>query len=435
MMKHIIKFFKKAVYTALFVISLSSNSYAKKIVFYLDPASLPTLHMLMHLVKNSDDKDTTRVLAMKSFFDPDYLKKQFHNIHLLECADKFCSQKEMKQILETELSKLSNGEKLEVELHSNLHQAYGLTNSIISTLAKNKNKMQIKSIDLYSDGSAEYVELYNLKNKNVDLKQDIKESEIALKKYLVTGRTSLSISATSGYIFHKFFPTKYHLLIPQYLDDPYFKPLKDYLGNRASGFDYNQINQLSQEKKKMYFRLVGLTPKIRELFANNQPKFILTGTTFNQPDLLKFAKLDKVFGSTTNYFCNQHLNILENFINPKGALYLGDKTKYKIYFKGHPRGNEINECILDRAKNITNIPAKVSFEVLQMAGLLTDKDKVGGIASSLYFNLSPSMITDIVFKDEARAEYIPVMQSVGLVKQSQMYNWEDLPKLIDFTVK
>lgn len=151
-----------------------------------------------------------------------------------------------------------------------------------------------------------------------------------------------------------------------------FTTTKRIFSGKLSKMDWTAYQQLTPEQQAFYLTLVGFNDEVKQSLEVQQAKFIFTGTTTWEGNT-----------DVREYYAQQQLNLLNHFTQAEGDLFIGDH--YKIYFKGHPRGGEINDYILNNAKNITNIPANISFEVLMMTGLLPDK--VGGVASSLYFSL------------------------------------------------
>nr|WP_276516366.1 hypothetical protein [Shewanella sairae] len=96
--------------------------------------------------------------------------------------------------------------------------------------------------------------------------------------------------------------------------------------------------------------------------------------------------------------------------------------------------NVINNMILNAFKDMINIPASISFEVLMMTGSLPDK--VAGIASSLYFTIPADKVDFIVFtsseditdREEAlKSPLVQVMMTLGIVEEESVQFWSDLP--------
>ncbi|TLS74668.1 hypothetical protein [Photobacterium damselae] len=137
-------------------------------------------------------------------------------------------------------------------------------------------------------------------------------------------------------------------------------------------------------------------------------------------------------GETKEYYAQQQVNVINNAINDTSPYYLGED--YDLFFKGHPAGGIINDIILGNFPDMINIPAKISFEVLMMTGMLPDT--VAGIASSLYFTIPADKVNFIVFtssdtitdREEAlKSPLVQVMLTLGIVKEKDVLFWADLP--------
>ncbi|MGR6649969.1 sialyltransferase, partial [Avibacterium paragallinarum] len=127
--------------------------------------------------------------------------------------------------------------------------------------------------------------------------------------------------------------------------------------------------------------------------------------------------------------------ILESFIKPNGKFYLGDDIK--IFFKGHPKGDDINDYIISKT-GAEKIPANIPFEVLMMTNSLPDY--VGGIMSTVYFSLSPKNIDKVIFlgsekiknENDAKSQTLSkLMLMLNVITPEQIF-FEEMPNPINF---
>ncbi|HDR1022290.1 TPA: sialyltransferase [Pasteurella multocida] len=394
---------------------LSITSWSKTVTIYLDPASLPALNQLMHFTQESEDKETPRIFGLSRFKLPEEITAQYKNIHFVEIKDHSPST-EIFTILD------QYPEKLELDLHINAAHSIKLFQPILAYRFKHPDRISIKSLNLYDDGTMEYVDLE--KEETKDIQSAIKKAEKQLSSYLLTGKIRFANPTIARYVWQSQYPVKYHFLSTEYFEKAEFlQPLKSYLAGNYQKMDWSAYEKLTPEKQAFYLKLVGFNDEIKPLFDTPQPKFIFTGTTTWE------GKTD-----VREYYAQQQLNLLKHFIQTEGDLFIGEQ--YKVYFKGHPRGGDINEYILQHTKDITNIPANISFEILMMTGLLPDK--VGGVASSLYFSLPKEKISHIIFtsnkkiksKEDALNDlYVRVMLRLGMIDESQIIFWDSLKQL------
>ncbi|HII3712664.1 TPA: sialyltransferase [Pasteurella multocida] len=393
----------------------STPSWSKTITLYLDPASLPALNQLMDFTQNNEDKTHPRIFGLSRFKIPDNIITQYQNIHFVELKDNRPTE-----ALFTILDQYPDN--IELDIHLNIAHSVQLIRPILAYRFKHLDRVSIQRLNLYDDGSMEYVDLE--KEENKDISAEIKQAEKQLSHYLLTGKIKFDNPTIARYVWQSAFPVKYHFLNTDYFEKTEFlQPLKEYLAENYQKMDWTAYQQLTPEQQAFYLTLVGFNDEVKQSLEVQQAKFIFTGTTTWEGNT-----------DVREYYAQQQLNLLNLFTQAEGDLFIGDH--YKIYFKGHPRGSEINDYILNNAKNITNIPANISFEVLMMTGLLPDK--VGGVASSLYFSLPKEKISHIIFtsnkqvkseEDALNNPYVKVMRRLGIIDESQVIFWDSLKQL------
>ncbi|MCW9718047.1 hypothetical protein [Avibacterium sp. 21-599] len=393
---------------------ISFQGWSKKLEVYLDYASLPSLNMIFDLVEKKDDLEVEKVVGFERFNLGNDKLQYFPK-------DKLSFYPVSLQNIEPFSNKLFNtikdsSDKVDLVIHTNLdHSLFSLL-SIWKKLEPLKDKFEITKLYLYDDGSMNYKKLYE--NRNKDISTILQSSYQNLGEHLRTyNRDIQDLHSLSRYTWHKFFPTEYILLRPDYLSiDVKMKPLKDYLSDHVSTMNWERFNQLTQEEKNLFLKIVNFNEEIYNKLKNNnlnQKTFIFTGTTTwfeDQNERLKNAKLQT--------------KILNKFLDKNGEFYLGDDIK--VYFKGHPKGGDINEYILQET-GAENIPANIPFEVLIMTDTLPDF--VGGIMSSVYFSLPTKNISKVVFlssekiknEQDARSEILSqLMLMLGIIKPEQI---------------
>lgn len=394
------------------------NVVAPTLELYIDNASLPTLHQLMHIIESYEENLTrTRFISWGRVSITDEQVRDMLNISTFPLVSNNTSQK----LVDAVKSYAQSKNRLNIEIYSNTTHALKNIKPIISSLSGNPN-VNIAEINLYDDGSAEYINLYNW--KNTPNKIDALNADLLVMKDYVEGYSTQSPSyMSSRYNWHKLYDTEYHFLRADYLTiEPNLNDLRDYLGNSLEQMDWGKFEQLSKAKQQLFLSIVGFDKdSLEKSYANSPNKnFVFTGTT------------TWAGNETREFYAKQQINVINNAINETSPLYLGEE--YDLFFKGHPRGGDINNMILNAFKDMINIPASISFEVLMMTGSLPDK--VAGIASSLYFTIPAEKVDFIVFtssdditdREEAlKSPLVQVMMKLGIVEKQAVQFWSDLP--------
>lgn len=384
---------------------------------YVDHASLPSLQQLMHIIQNKNvHLQNERFISWGriSLTQDNEKKLNAHSYNL-------DGNNTSKEIVDAINDYVDLHNRVNLELHSNTVGSPNNLSPIIRELVNKKN-VNISLINLYDDGSADYIGLYNWKDK-LDKIEILKNSLLIQKDYL-NGVSSTKVEGVDGvYNWHKLYNTNYYFLRKDYLTvEPKLHDFKEYLGDSLKQMSWDAFSQLSNDDKELFLNIVGFDKeKLQQEYQQSElPNFVFTGTT------------TWAGGETKEYYAQQQVNVVNNAINETSPYYLG--REHDLFFKGHPRGGIINDIILGSFNNMIDIPAKVSFEVLMMTGMLPDT--VGGIASSLYFTIPADKVNFIVFtssdtitdrEDALKSPLVQVMMTLGIVKEKDVLFWSDLP--------
>lgn len=385
---------------------------------YVDHASLPSLQQLMHIitVKNKY-KQNKRFVSWARIVMNNIQAKEL-NVEIFPLsAQNGTSQEMIDAIKDYAISK----NRLNLELSTNTNGSMFNLSPIIKEMS-DYNNIKISKINLFDDGSLEYVRLYNWKDtegKIITLDNNI----VVNKNYLENNSAEQPTGIYANYNWHKLYETNYYFLRKDYLTvEPKLHDLREYLGGSLKQMSWDTFSQLSKGDKELFLNIVGFDQeKLQQEYQQSElPNFVFTGTT------------TWAGGKTKEYYAEQQVNVVNNAINETSPYYLG--REYDLFFKGHPRGGIINDIILGSFNNMIDIPAKISFEVLMMTGMLPDT--VGGIASSLYFTLPAEKVSFIVFtssdtitdrEDALKSPLVQVMMTLGIVKEKDVLFWSDLP--------
>lgn len=363
-----------------FLSTISSFSFAKKVVLYIDQATLPMMQQVMHFVQHQDPENAygfafSRVNLNPELFThlPDHhlsnMKEdeyKFFNNFLLELFEKY-------------------KESLELEIHSNL--LWSLRNIIpLIKLTKENPNIVIKQLYLYDEGGAEYELLESYRDK--DINQELINQGKILASFIQTGEQPKDSSQLIRYIFSNHYPTNYLFLKPNYINqEAFLAPLREIFSKNKAEinlFDFNQFNNLSPEKQKQYFSYLNINSSKIPTFSENNKNVIFIGT-----NPLGF---DRSIDTASKF----QINLIKHYLDKNNPLYVGDNAKF--FFKGHPSGTEVNQNIAKAFPNISVIPPEVPFEILLMMNAKIDL--VTGMNSSVFFNFPSEKIGAIFFTDK-----------------------------------
>ncbi|MCG9962551.1 hypothetical protein [Shewanella cutis] len=400
-----------------YVKSYDVTVVAPTVEVYIDHASLPTLQQLMHMVEEHDKDDTTKRFVSwervkLSETAQDILNAKFFNIVNNNISTQF---------IDAIVNYAKNKNRVNVKLFSNTAVSITNLSPIIKALKSSANAT-ISKINLYDDGSFEYMDLYSWKES--DSKIELLDRDSILLKSYLDGESDVRPQAMSArYNWHRIYNVNYNFLRKDYLDvEPKLNDFREYLGDSLTQMQWDQFSKMPLYKQKLLLSIVGFDKaKLQSQYdSSSLPNFVFTGTT------------TWAGGETREFYAKQQVNVINNAINETSPYYLG--RDYDLFFKGHPRGEDINDYIISSFEDITNIPASVSFELLLMTGMIPDK--VAGVASSLYFTIPADNVDFIVFtsseditdREEAlKSPLVQVMMKLNIVKEDNVLFWSDLP--------
>lgn len=392
------------------------NITAPTVSVYVDHASLPTLQQLAIIIDDKNGYENKKFVSWGRVNIPDDIANKL-NIVKVSLSGNNTSQELIDLLYDYSLKT----NRFKLILFTNTAHA---TNNIkdIVKLSNERSNVQIGRIELFDDGSAEYIDLYGWK-PYLDKAYDLNMAADSFEQYVNGLSNDINTYGVAGrYSLSKNYPVKYHFLRADYLDvEPDLSVLKEFLGGSVSQMKWDYIDNFDEEQKQLFYHSVGLKPEELEAEYNKKDNdnFIFTGTT------------TWAGGETREFYAQQQINVLKNAVLDSGDLYLG--KQYDLFFKGHPAGNDINTMILNGFPEMYDIKSSISFEVLMMAGLLPQK--VGGIASSLYFSLPSEKIDFLVFtsskdvtdREEAmKSSLVQVMLKLNIIKEEQVKFWSDL---------
>ncbi|MFM4865216.1 hypothetical protein [Aeromonas caviae] len=384
---------------------------------YIDHASLPTLQQLMHIVRVYDKNNTTQRFVSWARIKLTEKAKDDLNIKTFPLKGNNTSP----ELISAISNYIENMNRVNVQIFSNTAHSFSNISPIIRSLSSLDNA-KITKIELSDDGSAEYMNLFSWKNTANKLEQLTSGSKV-LSDYLDGQSDIVPEYPSSIYGWHKLYNADYLFLRKDYLDvEGDLHELRDYLGGSLKQMAWDQFSTMSSDKQKLLLSIVGFDKAEIEQQYNSSPlpNFIFTGTTTWSG------------GETREFYAKQQVNVINNAINETSPYYIGEDVD--LFFKGHPRGGDINDYIVNSFSDIKSIPSNISFEILMMTGMLPDK--IAGIASSLYFTIPGDKVDFIVFTStddiadrEAalKSPLVQVMLKLNIVKESNILFWSDLP--------
>lgn len=401
-----------------YVTKIILNVVSPSLEVYVDHASLPTLQQIMDIIKSEEENPTTQRYIAWGRIHPTAEQMKELNITSFVLESNHTTSELVQAIVKQAQTK----HRLNVKLSSNTaHSYYNLT-PILKAL-NTFNNVTVTNIDLYDDGSAEYVNLYNWRNVenkiyNLQLGKDSLEDVISGVTDNFSGSAMSSI-----YNWQQLYPTKYHFLRKDYLTlETSLHELRDYLGDSLKQMRWDGFKKFNITQQELFLSIVGFDKQKlqNEYNSSDLPNFVFTGTTIWAGD------------HEREYYAQQQINVINNAINESSPYYLG--KDYDLFFKGHPGGGIINTLIMKNFPTMIDIPSKISFEVLMMTDMLPDA--VAGMASSLYFTIPSDKIQFIVFTSSdtitdretaLKSPLVQVMIKLGIVKEENVLFWADLP--------
>ncbi len=279
--------------------------------------------------------------------------------------------------------------------------------------------VEINKLELIDDGSSEYQKMFYWQRLSFDEQtRDLTKGLKNLKSYL-RGSDNKLLRLLSGHSYklprrlsslmnwHRLFPTTYHMLRMDYLNKPELHQLKLHLDNNTQQIRWNYIadNLFDDEQQSLFYQLLGLSQAEQQQLKTGRQQ---------QHDFM-FIGVD-----SSNASSELHINVITDSRQESGVI--PTITAKKILFKGHPFA-DFNQTIVD-AHQMDEMPAMIPFETLIMTGNLPQK--VGGMASSLYFSLPKNYhIEYIVFsgskQDLQEHALLQIMLYLKVISPEKVY--------------
>nr|BAJ07170.1 sialyltransferase-tamavidin 2 fusion protein [synthetic construct] len=401
-----------------YITKVTLNVVAPSLEVYVDHASLPTLQQLMDIIKSEEENPTAqRYIAWGRIVPTDEQMKEL-NITSFALINNHTPADLVQEIVKQAQTK----HRLNVKLSSNTAHSFDNLVPILKEL-NSFNNVTVTNIDLYDDGSAEYVNLYNWRD-TLNKTDNLKIGKDYLEDVINGINEDTSNTGTSSvYNWQKLYPANYHFLRKDYLTlEPSLHELRDYIGDSLKQMQWDGFKKFNSKQQELFLSIVNFDKQKlqNEYNSSNLPNFVFTGTTVWAGN------------HEREYYAKQQINVINNAINESSPHYLGNS--YDLFFKGHPGGGIINTLIMQNYPSMVDIPSKISFEVLMMTDMLPDA--VAGIASSLYFTIPAEKIKFIVFtstetitdrETALRSPLVQVMIKLGIVKEENVLFWADLP--------
>lgn len=402
---------------------LSSLAEAKKVVLYMDHATSPMMQQLMHFAEHSQEKDTAFAFDFNRLEIKPEMLAHLPDVHIAPKSDKV----EFNPYLQELLKKYPEG--LELELHSNLYLSYSNIKDIITFISQNPN-VKINHLYLYDDGSIEYEQFEKIREEPIAerLKEQSRIFGDFVHKQIDPQTQSTNYDYLLRHTYPAFFPTTYIYLRPDYIEqEAFLQPLRDFYQKHnatITSTDPKRFSQLTPEQQDFYLKLINTDRAILNDFTDKQPNYVFIGTNqnaFEPADIQLAAK--------------HQANLLKHYVDPKGKFYVGDNVK--VFYKGHPAAKEINQIVMEKVPNVTEIPAHVSFGTLVM--LNADIDYVMGMQSTIFLSLSKEQVGEQFFTDKFgktreelfNAPLVKIFQKLNNLPEEKIQKVEDLPMLVD----
>ncbi len=374
------------------------NNQLHEYNIYVVNGTLPTLIISLDMVK---DRDVPSYLyyARESTLDTEIIKEYFPEIKLSKHIGNYAS---IQEDLYLEIKKyVREIYEKDPEAHFNfiVDEYRGwLEFPVFIEQGIKENQYSVK---YYSDGTLSYVAKYDILKKNsYQLFKEEKESYFQLMKDVQAGKYKCNLKCdylinekigdTEGLMDYNF-DANYVLLAPlrdnveYYLQYPELIKFKDKkIEQEMKKANYKKMNvtekfnELTEEEKEIFFKLIGLNKKdFDEKYFNseNEKYLIITGS---KPF---YGKYDK----------KKFIELMNEVVKEYGE-------DYKLLYKPHPTALPTKEQgkIL-KEFDITILPGQIPMEAISF---VYNDLKLGGYPSSLYMNVD-SNSTLFFFEDSA----------------------------------
>lgn len=394
----------------------------QNVEIYLDYATIPSLNYFFHFIHNYQDYDSIRLFGLSRFSISEKIismypkdKIFFEKIHDGK-QDKF--NECFKQIA------INSDKKLKVNIHLNLAHAFKMIIPLLSIYFQNKNKFYNLELFFYDDGSEGIMNLYNLLSKP-HLEESITYNIEQFKNFEEKQSFSIKENTIARYLWGFFKKSHYYLLNTEILKNKKLLFLKSKIEN-LNNIDFEQYDKFNETQKDLLLEILNIPYSTIQIYKNifsNFKTFIFVGTT--------------IFNQTQKFIYdieNAHINAIKQITTKSGALFK-NKNDYLIYYKGHPNATVMNQKIEKEFRHLNIIPSNIPMEILYFLGI--KPTQIGGFASTSYFNIEKSIISDLIFitsKDiknennfllEDQLTLMNIFKELDYISNEQIYFYQD----------
>lgn len=394
----------------------------QNVEIYLDYATIPSLNYFFHFVENYQDKDTIRLFGLGRFAISQKVTSKFPEGKIFFETAKVGEQDKFNQVFYNIVSNAKN--KLRVNLHLNLFHSLQMLVPLLRIYFKFKDQFKSFHLFFYDDGSEGCATLYSL-NKNDKLDHIVYNQKQKLVEFKDTLNLNILNNDVLRYLWNNVLPSHYYLLETSLLEKHNLSSLKqEGLTGNVSKISFGNYAHFNDEQKSLLFDMLGidhnLENQIHHILGSHKT-FLFTGTTIFDSNDETDSLLAKMHINAINYFINKNIDDFEE--------------NYLFLYKGHPNAEKINKFVRDTFKNMIFIPSELSFEILYLLGLRPTK--MGGFASSSYFNLNSDMISDLIFLSSPHEqerqknrlfniqyELAEVLKELGYIENKQIHYYQ-----------
>lgn len=387
-----------------------------KIEVFIDPATLPTMNFFMRFAESFEDKNIIRLFGLQRYDIPESIKERYSEGKVKSCLINVNDFKSIHSLFEKTVIENNN---IELTIFLNVSYSFHSFIPIWNIYCEHRERFLSINLELYDEGSLGVYELNRLSESNVNLTHLDSGRINSIGDLFKTENINLV-----SYLWGKILPAKYHFLNSSYLENnPKLLPLKNAI-SEYKNIDFSRYNRLTSSQKSFFLSLFGITEntinELIELFTKNKT-FLFIGTVIFDEE-------------QTMLMWNVHLQLLREYLSKSGKYYLGNDD-YKIIYKAHP-ATEFENIIKKVYPEVEFIPSDIPLELLFMLGLMPDK--IGGFASSSYFSIPPSHISDVTFitkRDENERNQLEhyrqqyrlrnIFIELGLLTESQAHFYDE----------
>ncbi|MGY4675923.1 glycosyltransferase family 52, partial [Ursidibacter arcticus] len=277
--------------------------------------------------------------------------------------------------------------KFNFTFHLNLSHSWKLFTPLLQIMNSHQDRVLSVKVHLYDDGSEGAINLYKLRKSKIDINPKILE----VREITNIHQLNALDNEIKVYLWDLFYDAEYHFLEIKELFSDELKPLLEMIPYHHK-IDLNRFSKLSEEDRNIYLKVINISSDmiklIEELKSDNV--FLFTGTTvFNNTE------------SVQETVKNIHIKAINNYINSQGKYFIGEN--FKLVIKGHPNSSYVNNGLRQHFPNEIHLPEDIPYEILSILGL--KPNKMGGFASTSYFNYPKENIADLIFLTDLNTDF------------------------------